>query len=271
MSVEKLLGAFLAGPAEGQDAEAVADLVLAALQQCAEPQQSLSTVISALLLPKPSESLPNGHGRLGVIPAGQASVSSSQGGLSKVHVEPSQAVHSLADQMEEVILERSVVERSAVHLREGEAAEPAGGADASSPQRVPGADAEAAASVAPLSPHSMTLKRAHSRLAHLCTLLSRLVPQTGQAQASEQSWQAGLLESVYKHLVEPDLLLSDPHAHKVFKFLQQCLSKLSRACDVTQALHMAAGRNSPTGHVNVWMPHPPVLPRPRWHALSWFG
>ena len=62
VSVDKVLGAFLAGPAEGQDAEALADLVLAALQQSEDPRRSLSTVISALLSPKPTGSLPNGHG-----------------------------------------------------------------------------------------------------------------------------------------------------------------------------------------------------------------
>ena len=111
-----MLGAFLAGPAEGQDAEAVADLVLAALQQSADPQQSLGTAISVLLPPEHSEGLPNGRGHTGEAPASQTDVSIEQDSIDGVHREPSQAVHSLAGPEEDVILEDAVIERSAVHL-----------------------------------------------------------------------------------------------------------------------------------------------------------
>ena len=92
------------------------------------------------------------------------------------------------------------------------------GVNSSSLQENRSPDAEAGGSATPLPSHStdpQTLdpkarSPAAGRLAHLCTLLSRLILQTEQAQAGEQSWQAGALETVYKHLVEPDMLLSDP-------------------------------------------------------------
>ncbi len=231
VSVERVLGAFLAGPAEGQDAEALADLTLAALQQSDDPQQGLSTVISALLLPKPAASLPNGREHSAQIPPDQASISSEQSSTSRLHVEP----HSLAVQDADIIAESAVVERSTVCLPEGE--EPSnlpGSAQRSmtSPSGEAGASknlslslmgltpsGEAAESATPASPRSITSYRAHSpeagRLAYLCTLLSRMSAQAEQMQADQQLWQAEALVAVAKHLVKPEVLLSDSHAPKV--------------------------------------------------------
>ena len=225
-----MLGAFLAGPAEGQDAEALADLTLAALQQSEDPQQSLSTVISTLLLPKPAESLPNGRGHS--VPPDQASISSVQ---SRLHTEP----HSQAAQDADIIAESAVVERSAVCLPEGEeprnlpesaqrtitspSGEGGGSRSLSMLHMGLTPSAEATESATPASPGSITSYRVHSpeagRLAYLCTLLSRMSAQAEQMQADKQLWQAEALAAVSKHLVKPDVLLSDSHAPKVTTIL----------------------------------------------------
>ena len=239
VSVERVLGAFLAGPAEGQDAEALADLTLAALQQSEDPQQSLSTVISALLLPKPAERLSNGHGHSAQIPPDQASISSEQSSTSRLQTEP----HSQAFQDADIIAESGVVERSAVCLPEGEEpsnlpgsaqrsiTSPSGGGGGSKNLSLLhmglAPSAEATGSATPASPHSVTSYTVHSpeagRLAYLCTLLSRMSAQAEQMQADTQLWQAEALRVVSKHLVKPDVLLSDSHAPKVTTVLYWCL------------------------------------------------
>ena len=213
MSVEKVLGAFLAGPAEGQDAEALADLVLAALQQSEDPGHSLSTVISALLLPKPTGSLANGHGHSAEVASERVSADSRQGAVLTAHAEP----HSTGYQEGDIISESAVIERSTLCIPEGDE-----GRDwqTCNDLDIPASHSgEAAEGTAAALPPNITTNRNHSpaagRLGHLCTLLGRRSAQGEQAQAAKRLWQAEPLGAVAKHLVKPDVLLSDPHAPKV--------------------------------------------------------
>ena len=230
-SVERVLGAFLAGPAEGQDAEALADLTLAALQQSDDPRQSLSILISTLLLPKPTEALLNGHVPLAERPVEQAGAAVEQDSTSEMQAVP----HSLAGQEADIITESAAVQSSTVCLPEAEERSDSpesakrgtnprsgGGGRSSGPSVLhlgPAFSAEAAGSASPSPPHSMNPHIAHSpaagRLAYLCTLLSRMSAQAEQLRDDKELFPAEPLAALSKHLVNPDVLLSDPHAPKV--------------------------------------------------------
>lgn len=241
MSVIKVLGAFVAGPAEGQDAEALADLILAALQQSEDPRRSLSTVISALLLPKPTGTLANGHGIYTEVPSEHASADSQQGHVLGMHTE----LHSTAYQEAATISESAVIGRSTLRIPEG--SEGRGLPEASDSDILASQSGQAADSSAPASPNNITTNRTPSvpagRLDYLCTLLCRMSAQDEQAQAKSHLWQAEPLGVVSKHLTKPEVLLSDPHAPKVTHIsASHPVVSLVRSCVLRQPLQGAAGQ-----------------------------
>lgn len=215
MSAEKVLGAFLAGPAEGHNAEALADLTLAAVQQSADPQQSLSIVISALLLPKRTEAegrqLPSEHGhpvessssmQEPAIQTGVSSESITTNGLDT-------QLHSLAVSNEDIITQFAVIKEDTVELpaEDESSALPASASPVQS-------SVETAGSTVSLSPHKAS---SEGQLTHLCTLLSRMGAQS--EQDSNHLWQAEASGAVSKHLAQADVLITDPHAAKALALL----------------------------------------------------
>ncbi len=215
VSAEKVLGAFLAGPAEGHDAEALADLTLAAVQQSADPQQSLSIVISALLLPKRTEAegrqLPSEHGhpvessssmQEPAIQTGVSSKSITMNGLDT-------QLHSLAVSNEDIITQSAVIKEDTVELpaEDESSALPASASPVQS-------SVETAGSTVSLSPHKAS---SEGQLTHLCTLLSRMGAQS--EQDSNHLWQAEASGAVSKHLAQADVLITDPHAAKALALL----------------------------------------------------
>lgn len=255
MSVEKVLEAFLAGPAEGHHAEALADLTLAAMQQNPDSHHSLDTVLETLLVPdihpKAGNNLPNGHGH----PAG--SPESLEAQLDAIAV--SEQHNSMPAAAEESRRQPDVTSAA-----QSIASETAGGA-------------EPAGSAAP----SQQLSRQGSggkgsqnlsggRLTHLCTLLSRVGAQSGQLQEGKQLWQPHALGPVAERLVQQDVLTSHPHAAKVRLCLVARVSQASHdRASCCRALQSVSPSRSAGGvDVLIWLcPGAGVAAKGRWRAL----
>ena len=232
MSVEKVLGAFMAGPAEGHDAEALADLILAALQQSRGSQHSLSTVTAALLKPESMaqarEHLPNGHSNHADSSAGK-----QQDSHQSSTVPEQSSTEALGPESASLaVLGDAGSKQPAAQADEATVKGPPGeaGSDTqrnASPAKHAGSpeDAISAKEEEDLAPtfliadiatvHAAELPPPESRLTHLCTLLSRLGAQREQPRNDEKLWQSEAWGADAKHLAQPDVLISHPHAAKV--------------------------------------------------------
>ena len=216
VSVSRVLGAFLAGPAEGPDAEALADLILAALQHDRLSQHSLGSVVAQLTMPDTwdaaREKLPNGH-------AGDL--------IHTARMQQRQAESESreeAESVEEMQQHMSSLGVSGESKSEQQSAA-GNGAEDSKLAASPAGDTNplTASPHSSMPPHSAAHeecgkdKQGTSRdhLTHACTLLSRAGVHSEQMRDDEQLWAADMLGLAAKHLAQPDVLLSHPHAAKV--------------------------------------------------------
>ena len=216
MSVSRVLGAFLAGPAEGPDAEALADLILAALQHGRHPQHSVGSVVARLVMPDTwdaaRENLPNGHaGNLVHTARMQQRQAESESQQEPESVEEMQQHMSSLG----VSGESKSEQQSAAGIAATDcilAASPEGDTNpltASQHSSMP------PHSAAHEEPSEIKQGTSGDHLTHACTLLSRAGAHNVDLWDDEQLWRADMLGLAAKHLAQPDVLLSHPHAAKV--------------------------------------------------------
>ena len=216
VSVPRVLGAFLAGPAEGPDAEALADLILAALQHGVASQHSLGSVVAQLTMPDTwdaaREKLSNGH-------AGNL-VHTARMQQRQAESESQEEAESV-DGMQQHMSSLGVSGES-----KSEQQSDAGiGAEDSKVAASPEGDTNPLTALphSSMPPHSAAHeepgenKQGTSRdhLTHACALLSRAGVHSEQMRENGQLWRADMLGLAAKHLAQPDVLLSHPHAAKV--------------------------------------------------------
>ena len=216
VSVSRVLDAFLAGPAEGPDAEALADLILAALQHGRLSQLSMGSVIAPLVMSDTwdaaREKLPNGH-------AGNL--------VNSASMQQRQADHESQHEPDSVEAAQQHMSSLGVSGESNNRQQSAAGIGAGDSKAAAGPEEDAHLLTA--RPHSSmpsysaadeelgNSKQGACRgcLTHACTLLSRMGAHSEQMRDNEQLWRADMLGLAAKHLAQPDVLLLHPHAAKV--------------------------------------------------------
>ena len=228
VSVPRVLGAFLAGPAEGPDAEALADLILAALQHSVASQHSFGSVVAQLTLPDiwdaAREKLPNGH-------AGNL--------VHTASMQQTQAERKSQQAQDSVQAAQSHMSSLGVSSESDDEQQPAAGEGEGDSKAAAGPEGDAnplaASPHSSMPPHSAAYeepsenKQGTSRgcLTHACTLLSRAGVHSEQMRGNEELWRADMLGLAAKHLAQPDVLLSHPHAAKVRSLVVHSCRKAS--------------------------------------------